>query len=51
MSDNVSPLVSALIGGITGAAEISMTYPAEYAKTAMQLRSETNKLGAVNLMR
>ena len=31
----VSPLMSALIGGITGAIEISITYPTEYVKTCM----------------
>jgi hypothetical protein len=31
----VSPFLSAIIGGITGAMEISITYPTEYTKTVM----------------
>lgn len=44
----VSPLMSAVIGGITGAIEISITYPTEYVKTVMQLYPEVNKRGAIN---
>lgn len=36
----LSALMSALIGGITGAIEISITYPTEYTKTVMQLYTE-----------
>lgn len=43
----VSPMMSALIGGITGAIEISITYPTEYLKTCMQLYPEINKKGMV----
>jgi hypothetical protein len=31
------------IGGLTGAIEISITYPTEYTKTVMQLYPEINK--------
>ena len=44
----VTPLMSALIGGITGAIEISITYPTEYVKTCMQLYPEINKKGAIS---
>ena len=47
----VSPLMNALIGGITGAIEISITYPTEYTKTVMQLYPEINKKGAINVVR
>ena len=47
----VSPFVSAMIGGLTGAAEISCTYPNEYIKTCMQLYPKMNKQGAINLAR
>jgi solute carrier family 25 (mitochondrial citrate transporter), member 1 len=40
-----------LIGGITGAIEISITYPTEYIKTVMQLYPEKNKMGAINLVK
>lgn len=43
----VSPALNALIGGITGACEISITYPTEYVKTVMQLYPEANKRGAI----
>ena len=42
---NISPLLNAIIGGITGALEISITYPTEYTKTVMQLYPEINKKG------
>jgi len=44
-------LTSALIGGITGAIEISITYPTEYTKTVMQLYTEQNKKGAFGVIR
>jgi solute carrier family 25 citrate transporter 1 len=44
----VTPFVSAVIGGLTGAAEISITYPTEYIKTCMQLYPDINKKGAMN---
>ena len=47
----VSPFVNALIGGITGAIEISITYPTEYTKTVMQLYPEVNKRRAINCVR
>src|SRR6185312_9134304 len=40
-----------LIGGITGAIEISITYPTEYTKTVMQLYPEINKRGAINCVK
>ena len=43
----VSPFMNAVIGGITGAMEISITYPTEYVKTVMQLYPEANKQGAI----
>lgn len=43
--------MSAMIGGVTGALEISCTYPTEYTKTVMQLFSEKNKMGAVNVIK
>ena len=39
------------VGGITGAIEISITYPTEYTKTVMQLYPEKNKLGAIHLVK
>ena len=48
---NVSPFLSAVIGGITGAIEISITYPTEYTKTVMQLYPEMNKKGAINVVK
>lgn len=44
----ITPLMSALIGGVTGAIEISITYPTEYLKTCMQLYPEINKKGMIN---
>ena len=51
MTQEISPLLSGLIGGITGGIEITITYPTEYAKTVMQLSTEKNKLGATQLLR
>jgi hypothetical protein len=34
-----------ILGGITGAMEISITYPTEYVKTVMQLYPEKNAMG------
>lgn len=39
------------IGGITGAIEISITFPTEYTKTVMQLYPEINKKGAVECVK
>lgn len=39
--------VSVCVGAITGAIEISITYPTEYTKTVMQLYPEMNKKGAI----
>jgi len=36
---------------LTGAIEISITYPTEYTKTVMQLYPEINKKGAINLVK
>ena len=40
-----------IIGGITGAIEISITFPTEYVKTVMQLYPEINKKGAVECVK
>jgi len=47
----LSPFLSAIIGGITGAMEITITYPTEYTKTVMQLYPEVNKKGAINCVK
>ena len=39
------------LGGITGAIEISITYPTEYVKTVMQLNKEQAKMGVVNVFK
>ena len=31
----LSPFLNAMVGGITGACEITITYPTEYTKTVM----------------
>lgn len=49
--NNLSPFMNAIIGGITGAIEISITYPTEYTKTVMQLYPEINKKGAINCVK
>ena len=45
----VSPIMNAMIGGITGAIEVTITYPTEYTKTVMQLYPDINKGGAIKL--
>jgi len=45
------PLLSALAGGITGAIEISITFPTEYIKTVMQLYPHLNKKGTLNVIK
>ena len=40
-----------VLGGLTGAIEISCTYPTEYTKTVMQLFKEKNQMGAVNVIK
>lgn len=47
----ISPFMNAVIGGLTGAIEISITYPTEYTKTVMQLYPKENKKGAFNVVR
>lgn len=47
----ISPFLNAVIGGITGALEITCTYPTEYTKTVMQLYPEMNKKGAINCVK
>lgn len=42
--------MAGIAGGITGAIEISITYPTEYCKTVMQLYPEKNKMGFGNLL-
>lgn len=39
------------LGGITGAIEISITYPTEYTKTVMQLNKEQQKLGVTGVIK
>ena len=39
------------LGGITGAIEISITFPTEYTKTVMQLYPEKNKQGTINTVK
>ncbi len=39
------------LGGVTGAIEITCTYPTEYTKTVMQLNPEINKLGMVGTIK
>ena len=41
----LSPFLCGLAGAITGAIEISITYPTEYTKTVMQLHPEMNAMG------
>ena len=41
----LSPLMAGIAGGITGAIEISCTYPTEYIKTVMQLYPDKNRMG------
>jgi len=43
--------IHCVIGGITGAIEISITYPTEYVKTVMQLNPEMNKMGVLNVFK
>jgi solute carrier family 25 citrate transporter 1 len=43
--------MAGIAGGITGAIEISITYPTEYVKTVMQLDAQKNKMGAINLVK
>ena len=45
----LSPLMAGIAGGITGAIEISCTYPTEYIKTVMQLYPDKNRMGAVGV--
>ena len=52
------PLLSAIagimiftLGGITGAIEISITFPTEYLKTVMQLYPEMNKKGTIGVIK
>lgn len=40
-----------IVGGLTGAIEISITFPTEYTKTVMQLYPEINKKGAINTVK
>ncbi len=47
----LSPFFNAIAGGITGAIEISITFPTEYTKTVMQLYPEFNKKGAFNVVK
>jgi hypothetical protein len=45
------PFLSAVAGGITGAIEISITFPTEYLKTVMQLYPDQNKKGLLNVFK
>lgn len=53
-SDNKSkmtPTRAAIIGGISGAIEITAAYPAEFTKVIMQLYPKYNKMGAWNVFK
>ena len=39
------------LGGITGAMEITITYPTEYIKTVMQLNPDKNAMGMGGVFR
>lgn len=43
--------MSALIGGLAGAVEITCSYPLEYTKVSMQLYSKLNQKGALKVAR
>lgn len=45
------PILSAIAGGITGAIEISITFPTEYLKTVMQLYPDMNKKGTIGVIK
>jgi solute carrier family 25 citrate transporter 1 len=42
-------MMTLYIGGVTGAIEISITYPTEFMKTVMQLDKSKQKLGALGV--
>ena len=46
-----STLLSAIIGGTAGGCEISVTYPAEYIKTVIQLERSKIKPSAREMIR
>ena len=48
---SIYPFLSAVAGGITGAIEISITFPTEYVKTVMQLYPDKNKMGMLNVFK
>ena len=39
------------VGGLTGAIEITCTYPTEYTKTVMQLSRDKNSMGAIAVIK
>lgn len=47
----VSLILNIYLGGVTGAIEITCTYPTEYTKTVMQLNPEINKLGMMGTIK
>ena len=47
----LTPLLAGIAGGITGAIEISITYPTEYTKTVMQLYKDKNSMGMINVVK
>ena len=49
--NTISPTLSAFIGGLASAIELSISYPFEYTKTVMQLSREQNELGMYRVMR
>ena len=44
-------VIGIYLGGITGAIEISITFPTEYLKTVMQLYPEMNKKGTIGVIK
>ena len=47
----LTPLLAGIAGGITGAIEISCTYPTEYTKTVMQLNKNENARGTLGVLK
>eukprot|EP00997_Jenningsia_sp_PLL12_P005248 NODE_2092_length_989_cov_90.335106_g1711_i0.p1 GENE.NODE_2092_length_989_cov_90.335106_g1711_i0~~NODE_2092_length_989_cov_90.335106_g1711_i0.p1 ORF type:complete len:192 (+),score=17.01 NODE_2092_length_989_cov_90.335106_g1711_i0:48-623(+) len=47
----LTPFQNAICGGITGAMEISITFPTEYTKTVMQLYPKENAKGAIKVVK
>jgi hypothetical protein len=47
----MTPTIAAVVGGISGAIEITAAYPAEFTKVIMQLYPKYNKMGAINVFK